>query len=88
MPTSCGHATKRHVSLTEDDRRQLQVLLKKGTHSTRVLTRARILLAADQSDTDARYVAGGLDRARYDAPRPGGARKLDGCGLQKIIRAH
>lgn len=103
MPTYCGHATKRHVTLTEDDRFQLHALLKKGTHSARVLTRARILLAADQSITDAviaqtlhvssatvgnvraRYVAGGLDRALYDAPRPGGIRKLDGAQEATLI---
>jgi len=103
MPTYCGHATKRHVTLTDDERAQLHALLTKGTHHARVLTRARILLAADQSDTDAniaatlhvspatvanvrtRYAAGGLDRALYDAPRPGGTRKLDGAQEATLV---
>ena len=103
MPTYCGHATKHHVRLTEDERAQLCALLTKGTHNARVLTRARILLAADDSHPDhaiaqalhvhpttvanirQRYGDGGLDRALYDAPRPGGIRKLDGAQEATLI---
>ena len=103
MPTYCGHATKYHVTLSDDGRQQLTSLLAKGTHNARVLTRARILLAAEQSYTDAqiaerlhvspatvanvrtRYATGGLDRALYDAPRPGGTRKLNGAQEATLI---
>ncbi len=46
----CGHATKYLVNLTDDERAQLESLLANGTGKTRVLTRARILLAADRDD--------------------------------------
>ena len=41
------------VDLSADERTHLRALLKQGTHSTRRLTRARILLLADQGHTDA-----------------------------------
>jgi hypothetical protein len=92
----CGQATKYLVNLTDDERAWLASLVAKGTGKARVLTRARILLAADRNDTDTaiayalhtsrdrvadvrkRCVDGGLERALYDAPRPGAQRKLDG----------
>ena len=103
MPIYCGHATKHQVTLTEDERAHLHALLAKGTHQARVLTRARVLLAADQSLPDEqiaeglhvhhttvahirhRYVDGGLTRALFDAPRPGGKRKLDGAQEATLI---
>jgi len=93
----CGQATKYLVNLTDDERAFLEALITKGTGKARVLTRARILLAADRNDTDEaiayalhtcrdrvadvrkRCVEGGLQRALYDAPRPGARRKLDGA---------
>ncbi len=99
----CGHATKYLVNLTDDERAHLAPLIAKGTGKARVLTRARILLAADRDDTDAaladalhtsrdrvadvrrRGVAGGRDRALYDAPRPGAQRKLDGAQEAFVI---
>jgi transposase len=43
---------KQVVQLGDGDRHQLQSLLRKGRASARCLTRARILLAADQLQTD------------------------------------
>ena len=40
-------AKKYHVALTEEERASLEQLLRRGQHSTRKLTRARILLKAD-----------------------------------------
>lgn len=41
-----------HVDLTDDERGSLRELLKKGTCSARKLTRAHILLHADQGRSD------------------------------------
>jgi transposase len=99
----CGQATKYLVNLTDDERAHLEALIATGTGKARVLTRARILLAADRNDTDAaiayalhtsqdrvadvrrRCVEGGLDRALYDAPRPGAQRKLDSAQEAFVI---
>jgi len=43
---------KQVVQLGDGDRHQLRSLLRKGRASARSLTRARILLAADESQTD------------------------------------
>lgn len=40
------------VTLTDDERTRLRTLLRRGTASARRLTRARILLTADQDRTD------------------------------------
>lgn len=45
-------AAKYIVDLTQDEREQLLQLLGKGKHSARKLTRARILLKADEGLTD------------------------------------
>ncbi len=92
----CGQATKYTVNLSDEERDALHALITKGTAKAGVLTRARILLAADRNDPDAAIayalhcspsrvadarkhcVTEGLDRALYEAPRPGAARKLDG----------
>jgi len=43
--------TKRYlVTLTADEREQLEVLVRAGRRSARTITRARILLKADQAD--------------------------------------
>ena len=44
--------TKYKVKLTPSDKRTLQTLLHKGTIKARIITRARILLLADQGKTD------------------------------------
>lgn len=49
----CGQATKYLVNLTDDERTRLAAMVSTGTGKARVLTRARILLAADRNDTDA-----------------------------------
>jgi len=48
---------KYHVDLTEDERGELEQMLKSGKHNSRKLTRARILLLADAGKTDAGIAA-------------------------------
>ena len=50
-------AKKYIVSLTADERNQLEALLKRGTVSARVSARARILLHAAEGATDAAIAA-------------------------------
>lgn len=45
-------AKKYHVTLTDTERQQLLDLIKKGRTSARMLTRARILLLADEGQPD------------------------------------
>jgi transposase len=45
------------VTLTDADRTSLQQMLRAGTHNARQLTRARILLLADQGRSDAEISA-------------------------------
>ncbi len=47
---------KYQVDLTEDERAELEKLLKGGKHKSRKLTRPRILLLADAGRTDAEIV--------------------------------
>lgn len=88
--------TKYTVEITEKERSFLHILIHKGQAKTRTITRARILLMADEGKKDTeiyqslstsystphdirkRYHEGGLNRALYDAPRPGQKRKLTG----------
>ena len=83
------------VDLTAAERAELQSMIRKGIASARRLTRARVLLLADEGKTDERIaaalhvhettverirqrcVAGGVERALRDQPRPGGRPKLD-----------
>ena len=83
------------VDLTAAERAELQSMIRKGIASARRLTRARVLLLADEGKTDERiaaalhvhettverirqrFVAGGVERALRDQPRPGGRPKLD-----------
>ena len=57
--------TKYAVTLTEDARAELRTLVGRGTASARLLTRARILLKADQGEGGAAWadaaIAGALD---------------------------
>jgi transposase len=83
------------VDLSPAERTELMNLVRWGITSARRLTRARILLLADEGRTDEaiaaalhvhratvertrqRFVAGGVERALRDRPRPGGRPKLD-----------
>ena len=48
---------KYHVDLTDDERAELEHLLKAGKHNSRRLTRARIVLLADAGKNDSEIVA-------------------------------
>lgn len=51
-------SVKQHqVKLSASERRSLQTLLRKGTTKARMLTRARVLLLADQGKIDEEIVA-------------------------------
>jgi transposase len=83
------------VNLTAAERAELRSVIRKGIAPARRLTRARVLLLADDGETDERIaaalhlhpttierirqrcVAGGVERALHDQPRPGGRPKLD-----------
>ena len=43
---------KYHVKLTDNEKRLLRQLIRKGHAQTRVITRARVLLLADEGRTD------------------------------------
>lgn len=82
-----------HIFLPQDERSELERLIKSGEHRARVQSRARVLLQLDRSQGQAktlaevgeavmvsrvtvsnikgRYLAGGLETALYDRPRPG-----------------
>lgn len=83
---------KHQVQLGDGDRQQLQSLLRKGRACARCLTRARILLAADEQQTDTE-IAEQLDvslgliyqvHRRQHPPRPQ-QRKLDGRGEAQLL---
>lgn len=59
---------KYHVDLTENERSELEKMLKGGKHGSRKLTRARILLLAAARKTDAEIVAA-LSTARPTVER-------------------
>jgi transposase len=83
------------VDLTEAERAELRSVVRQGVASARRLTRARVLLLADEGKMDEkiaaalhvhqttverirqRFVAGGVEQALRDRPRPGGRPKLD-----------
>jgi transposase len=92
------------VRLKDHERSELEVMLKKGPQSARVLRRAQMLLWLDQgkrcseiasllpktSETTPRniahrYLAEGLERALYEAPRPGAERALTERQSQQIV---
>lgn len=91
------------ISLTEEEIQQLKTLIHKGIANTRVITRARVLLMADDGKVDKeiyqalslaestpydirkRYTEGRLQRAFFDAPRPGQKRKLTGIQEAEVI---
>src|SRR5919202_5459460 len=67
------------VTLADDERQELEHLLHSGTHATRKVTRARILLkAADGWEDQTIAAALSVGRATLvDHPRPGMPPKLD-----------
>jgi hypothetical protein len=52
---TCGMA--KHIHLPQDERNELEQLIKSGKHATRVLSRARVLLLLDRSQGHARTIA-------------------------------
>jgi putative transposase len=91
----------RDVELSPEQRQALQQLVRAGSASARLLTRARILLLSDRSqggdwqsapkvaavlqvhpntvrNIRRQFVAGGLEAALNDKPRPGAKPKLNG----------
>jgi transposase len=84
-------AIKYIVDLTDEEREQLLQLLRKGKSAARKLTRARILLKAEEQVAQAlhvgsatlgrvrqRFVEEGLESALNERPWPGQRRKLSG----------
>jgi transposase len=59
---------KYHVDLTDDERAELEQMLKAGKHKSRKLTRARILLLADAGKNDSEIIAA-LSTARPTVER-------------------
>jgi len=100
-------AHKHVVALEESEVRQLKTSIRKGVSNARVITRARVLLMANEKqatgktdreiadtlglakttpqDIRRRFAQGGLQRALYDAPRPGGKRKVTGRDETTIV---
>lgn len=91
------HIKKYIVALEKSEAQQLMDIVRKGAHSARVITRARVLLMAnvqsfkktDKEICDAlnivrdttkhirkKYKEGGIQKALFDAPRPGGKKRL------------
>jgi hypothetical protein len=83
-------AKKWTVQLTEEEKQTLQEMLRKGTHNSRVINRARILLLANEvaeivgvtfttvANIRKRYALEGPERALYDRPHPRRPPRLDG----------
>lgn len=85
---------KYHVFLSEKEKKELHLLVKKGRQSARTIARARILLLSDSGKADdeireilavskwtpqnvrKKYAEGGIERALYDASRPGQPRTI------------
>lgn len=89
---------KHIVALDLSEVQKLKDIVGKGKHSARVITRARVLLMANENNglgkkdkeiwealnlaritvqrIRKRYVEGKLERALFDAPRPGKEKKL------------
>jgi phosphoglycolate phosphatase-like HAD superfamily hydrolase len=96
--------TKRYrVELTDDERAELEAMLRRGRAPARRLMRARVLLSAAEDGFDQktaaavrcgertvqrvrqRFVAGGLEAALSERPRPGAERLLDARAEAHLI---
>lgn len=86
-------AQHKTVVLEQSEETELQKIVRSGTHNSRTITRARILLMTNEREeaeytvsqthsvlgisrntvyeVQRRYREGGVNRALYDAPRPG-----------------
>lgn len=88
-------ARKQHypIRLTEDERKELEKLVRKGQHAARIIRRAQIVLWSDQGKSDLEIaelvkvtpLTVAETRRRWvteqtlaDHPRPGGRKRLDG----------
>lgn len=49
-------STHRHINLKQEERTELEQLIKSGVHSARVIARARALLLLDRSQGEARTI--------------------------------
>lgn len=100
-------AKRRHIKLTDEERTELEQLIRSGVHAARLIGRARVLLLLDRSqgarprldevaeaamvsrrtvsNIKERYLAGGLERALHDLPRPGAVPKIDGEVEARLI---
>jgi transposase len=56
-----GMSKHQHICLKENERTELEQLIKSGTHSARVIARARTLLLLDRSQGDKRTIAQVVD---------------------------
>jgi transposase len=58
-----GMSTHKHIYLKDNERIELEQLIKSGTHSARVIARARTLLLLDRSQGEKRTIAQVVDAA-------------------------
>lgn len=56
MVHTCGMGKHRHIHLNENERKELEQLIRSGTHSARVIGRARTLLLLDRSQGKKRSI--------------------------------
>jgi hypothetical protein len=76
-----GSAVKKHiVTLTADERARLSELARTGKAAAYKLTRARILLKADQADGGPAWPDQHIARAARQVT-------LDNCGVSVVVRA-
>lgn len=94
---------KHIITLSSQQKKQLQNITRSGKHNARVITRARVLLKSARGITDKeigrqegvhyttveririRFCDGGLDRALYDAERPGQPPKLNDTAEAHLV---
>ena len=70
------------VDLTEEERSELEEMLKKGEHSVRKIKRAQVLLKADEGWQDREIIASvGISRSMVERTR----RRLVEGGLEKAL---
>jgi hypothetical protein len=58
-----GMSTHQHIYLKDNERTELEQLIKSGTHSARLIARARTLLLLDRSQGEERTIAQVVDAA-------------------------